>query len=196
MARTESKTFQCHPDDAQEQIDLYQKFHWSLLSSQDVKTVDNSLEQRGDSIYNVRSSEHYVKLTFSRDLDTPNLNEIKKLEAGYHALCEPECCEYPAPEKSQAAGAGCGWAGLGLLIGCIVGYNTTFGFGLTIFIIGIVIGIVLSIILHKTIDAPKNAAYEEAHKEECARISQEHKQNMQKFAEERRRIWSELEKYQ
>jgi hypothetical protein len=84
MARTESKTFQCHPDVAQQEIDIHQKFFWSLLSSQDVKNVDNSLEQSGNTIYNVRRSEHYVKLTFSRELDTPNLAEVKKLEEAYY----------------------------------------------------------------------------------------------------------------
>jgi len=90
MGRTESKSFQCHPSDEQEQIDLMQKFHWSLIGSQDVKTVDNHLETRGGELYQVRSSEHYVKLTFSRDLELPNLNEIKKLEAEYFGLPYPE----------------------------------------------------------------------------------------------------------
>lgn len=79
MARTESVTFQVHPNDEQEMINLMQQFHWSLLSSQEIKTVDNRLESRGDSIYQVTKSEHYIKLTFSRELDLPNLNEIRKL---------------------------------------------------------------------------------------------------------------------
>ena len=90
MARTESKSFQCHPNDEQEQIDLMQKFHWSLLSSQTIDKVDSHLEQRGDDIYSVTTSEKYVKLTFSRDLDLPNLNEIKKLEAEYFGLPYPD----------------------------------------------------------------------------------------------------------
>ncbi|MBI1926102.1 hypothetical protein HYR99_17845 [Candidatus Poribacteria bacterium] len=69
MARTESISFQVHPNDEQEQINLMQKFHWSLLNSQEIKTIDNRLERRGDDIYQVSSSEHYVKLTFSRELD-------------------------------------------------------------------------------------------------------------------------------
>jgi len=44
MARTESITFQVHPNDEQEQINLMQKFHWSLLSTQEIKTIDNHLE--------------------------------------------------------------------------------------------------------------------------------------------------------
>jgi hypothetical protein len=93
MARTESKSFQVHPDDEQEQINLMQKFHWSLLNSQTIDKVDNHLEQRGDSVYSVTNSEKYVKLTFSRDLDLPNLNELKQLEQDYFGLPVPQ---YPS----------------------------------------------------------------------------------------------------
>ena len=92
MARTESKTLTCHPDAEQDVISTHQKFHWSLLSSQDVKTATTGLEKGGwldDNVYSVTRTEHYVKLSFTRDLDTPNLNEIKKLEAAYFGLPSP-----------------------------------------------------------------------------------------------------------
>lgn len=86
MARTESVSFQVHPDDEQSQINAMQRFHWNLLNTQEIKTVDSHLEQRGDSVYSVTKSEHYVKLSFTRDLDTPNLAEIRKLEQQYNTL--------------------------------------------------------------------------------------------------------------
>jgi len=93
MARTESKTLTCHPDAEQEVVNIHQKFHWSLLNSQDVKTVSQGLESGGwldsDTVYSVRRTEHYVKLTFSREIDLPHLNEIKKLEAAYFGLPSP-----------------------------------------------------------------------------------------------------------
>ncbi len=89
MGRAESISFQVHPNDEQEQINLMQKFHWNLLGTQEVKTVDSHLEQRGDSIYSVTKSEHYVKLSFTRDLDLPNLKEIKQLEQQYNSLPHP-----------------------------------------------------------------------------------------------------------
>lgn len=92
MARTESLTFQVHPMDEQSQINIMQKFHWNLLSSQEIKTVDNHMEQRGDSLYSVTKTENYVKLTFSRDLETPHLAEIRELEAQNNAL---EPARYP-----------------------------------------------------------------------------------------------------
>jgi len=90
MARTESISIQVHPKDEQEQINVMQKFHWSLLSSQEVKTVDSHLERRGDTIYSVTNAENYVKLVFSRDLDLPNLGEIKRIEQAYFSLPLPK----------------------------------------------------------------------------------------------------------
>lgn len=90
MARTESYSLQVHPNDEQSQINLMQKFHWSLQNSQEIKTVDSHLERRGDEIYSVTNSEHYTKLTFSRELDLPNLKEVKELEQKYFGLPVPK----------------------------------------------------------------------------------------------------------
>lgn len=89
MARTESLSIQVHPNDEQSQINLMQRFYWELLSSQEIKTVDSSLEKRGDKIYSVTKSENYIKLVFKRDLATPNLDKIKKLENEYFSLNYP-----------------------------------------------------------------------------------------------------------
>jgi len=89
MARTESKTIQVHPNDEQSMIEFMQKFGWSLLSTQEIKVKDSHLEQRGDSIYSVTQSEHYIKLAFSRDLDMPHLKEIKAIEDEYLNLPNP-----------------------------------------------------------------------------------------------------------
>ena len=86
MARSESISFQVHPLNEQSEINFMQAFHWNLLGTQEIKTVDNAQELRGDTVYNVKTTEHYVKLSFSRDLDTPHLPELKKLEVQYKAL--------------------------------------------------------------------------------------------------------------
>ncbi|UNC91117.1 hypothetical protein [Candidatus Contubernalis alkaliaceticus] len=86
MGRTESVSFQVHPKDEQSQIDLMQKFHWNMMSTQEIKTIDNYLEQRGDSIYQIKNSQHYIKLAFCRDLDLPNLDKIRELESEYHSI--------------------------------------------------------------------------------------------------------------
>lgn len=92
MARTESESMQVHPDDEQGMIELMQKFHWSLLSSQEIKTVDSHLEGTwsGDGIQSVTKTEHYVKLAFSREIDLPHLKEIKQIEKEYFSLPQPK----------------------------------------------------------------------------------------------------------
>lgn len=90
MGRTESMSIQVHPKDEQSQINLMQKFYWSLLNSQEINIVDNKLERRGDSLYQTSEKTSYVKLTFSRPLDTPNLDKVKKLENEYFSLKEPK----------------------------------------------------------------------------------------------------------
>lgn len=86
MARTESKSIQVHPKNEQATIDKMQNFGWTLMNAQDVKTVDNHLEKKGDKLYSVTETEHYVKLTFTRDVDLPNLPRIKELETEYDGL--------------------------------------------------------------------------------------------------------------
>jgi len=92
MARTESKSMQVHPDNEQELIELMQKFHWSLLSSQEINVKDSHLKENwsGDKIMSVTETEHYIKLVFSRDLDLPDLKEIKQIENKYFSLPLPD----------------------------------------------------------------------------------------------------------
>ena len=65
------------------------KLFWNLLSTQEIKTSDNYLERKADVIYQKRSTDHYVKLAFSRYLDTPHLDKIRALEKEYFDLPEP-----------------------------------------------------------------------------------------------------------
>lgn len=96
MARTESKSFQVHPDEEQFMIGLMEKFHWSLLSSQEIKikTESSHLEDNfmGDGINSVVTSktEHYVKLVFQRETDKPNIKQLKALEEKYFAFPSPK----------------------------------------------------------------------------------------------------------
>lgn len=90
MMRTESKVRKVHPDNEQSTIEFMQLFHWNLANSQHVKnkTQSSHLERRGDDLYSVTQteSEHFVNLTFSRDLDAPGIGRIKALEAEYHEV--------------------------------------------------------------------------------------------------------------
>jgi len=96
MTRTESKVEQVHPDLENEIIKLREDFGWNLVDSQEInrksglKAEDDPLSF-GKRYY--REVHRYVKLTFSRDLDLDNLNEIKELEN----KMEQEVSNYPKP---------------------------------------------------------------------------------------------------
>lgn len=101
MSRTESKTMQVHPDSERATIQFMQVFHWNLVNSQHVKNKSSHLERRGDDLYQVTETEHYVNLVFTRDLDTPGIQRIRDLEQEYNALTASK----PAiPEKKGFAG--------------------------------------------------------------------------------------------
>jgi hypothetical protein len=90
MTRTESKTMKVHPDNEQSTIDVMQRFHWSLANSQDVKNQTSYLKRDGENLVQVKETEHFVNLMFSRDMDTPNLARLKALEAEYLGAVLPE----------------------------------------------------------------------------------------------------------
>ena len=87
--RTESKVMRAAPGEEQDVIDFMQKLYWNLLTTQEIKTSDNYLQKKNDEIYQMHSTDHYVKLAFSRFLDTPHLDKIRTLEKEYFDLPEP-----------------------------------------------------------------------------------------------------------
>jgi hypothetical protein len=88
-SRTESKVTRVAPGEEQDVIDFMQKLFWNLLSTQEIKTSDNYLQKKDDAIYQVHSTDHYIKMAFSRYLDTPHLDRIRSLEKEYFDLPEP-----------------------------------------------------------------------------------------------------------
>ena len=86
MPRLETKSAQVAPNQEQSTIDLYQKFGWTLLSSQEIYSKNSHIESRGGQNYSVTETTNYVKLTFQRDKDMPNYDKIVPLENEYFAL--------------------------------------------------------------------------------------------------------------
>lgn len=87
--RLETKAMQVAPNEEQGTIDLYQKFGWTLTSSQEIFSKDSHQEVRGGDVYNVTETTNYVKLTFQRDKDMEYYSEIVALENKYFSLNKP-----------------------------------------------------------------------------------------------------------
>ena len=83
MARTESKTLSVAPAREQEAIQKHEMFGWTLLSSQEVLSKESHLKEEGGDLWSVTTTTNYVKLVFQRDLDMPQITEVKKLEEQY-----------------------------------------------------------------------------------------------------------------
>lgn len=96
MERTESKVVQVAPNGENGKIQEQQVFCWNLQGRQEVHEQGDS-EGGPDFIgngYTVKTRVNkYVKLHFVRSLETPHLQEIRKLEAEYDAMERPS---YPA----------------------------------------------------------------------------------------------------
>lgn len=84
MSRFENSSIQVSPSREQEAIEVYQKFGWELVSSQEIFNKDSHNEARGDSLYSVTETTNYVKLLFRRDKDMPYYNEVCDLENQYY----------------------------------------------------------------------------------------------------------------
>jgi len=132
MERTESKSIRIHPAQEESMVALMQRFGWNLLSSQEVKTKDSHLESIDGKLYSVTESEHYVKLTFSRSLSLPGLQQIRALENEYFSLIDP---------TDGSVGGPIFIAIIALVIGFAVGSGTAVLISLGIGGIAIAIGV-------------------------------------------------------
>jgi hypothetical protein len=88
MARKETKSIEVAPGEVDKTTELWESFGWELKNKQTIKTKDSHQERRGDTIYNVTESEHYVELMFQRDTGMNNYEELVALEEKYN-LPEP-----------------------------------------------------------------------------------------------------------
>lgn len=84
------KSFSVQPGEEEDTIKLWQSFGWELKDApQEIYNKDSKLERQGDDIYSVTTTTHYIKLTFERDPDRKNYDELKSLEAQYYELKNP-----------------------------------------------------------------------------------------------------------
>ena len=86
----ETKAFTVSPENEQSTIDLAANFGWKLKSSQEINNTDSHLENRNGNIYNVTTSEHYIKLVMERDTNMNNYARITKLENQFFTIMNAE----------------------------------------------------------------------------------------------------------
>jgi len=119
MGRTESTTYTVPPNDEHDAIRTMECFGWKVLGVQEIRLENTRLESRAASMFSsanelwsVTTTTHYMRLTFSRDLDEPNLAKLRELERRYLALGYP-----PKPFSFVSAH----WVGGVALSFCLVG---------------------------------------------------------------------------
>ena len=100
----ETKTLTVKPEYEESIIETYASFAWELKSSQEIKNTDSHLERRGDEIYNVTETEHYVKLVFNRDTKMEHYDRIKELENTYFSIMNQEPDYFPVKINFAIAG--------------------------------------------------------------------------------------------
>ena len=86
MGKMESKSVTAAPSEEQTIIEKHELFGWELKSSQEVLSRDSHLENRGDDLYNVTTTQNYVKLVFQRDADSPLAAKARTVEDEYWRL--------------------------------------------------------------------------------------------------------------
>lgn len=99
MAMKEIESFNVDPCDEASTRKLWQSFGWELKSTQEVRTNDSQVftgqDSDGNEYYRTTAGVHYIKLTFERDPERKNYNELKSLEEQYKAIKNPPCPEAP-----------------------------------------------------------------------------------------------------
>lgn len=85
----ETRSIRCRVSEEDNEVRLWQCFGWTLLSSQEVNIVDNSLESDyAGNVYQVKHKEQYIKLVFARETNMKNYSELVSLERQYDSIKE------------------------------------------------------------------------------------------------------------
>lgn len=86
----ESKSVKALPNEENKIIGEYEQFGWILKSNQEINTSNSRLESRGNDLYSVTESKHYINLMFQRDTSLPNYSRLVELENEYWDIIQSE----------------------------------------------------------------------------------------------------------
>ena len=115
----EIKSISVAPSAEEETVNVWQSFGWEFKSTQEIKTQDvqqfTGQDDDGTEHYTTTRGEHYVKLTFERDPNRQNYNELVALEKQYNAVPGPG---YPPVRFGKVWGV---IAGIGILLYVVPG---------------------------------------------------------------------------
>lgn len=100
MGRMESKSMTVAPSEEQTVIKKHEIFGWELKSSQEVLSKDSHLEERGEDLYSVTTTQNYVKLVFQRDAESDIAVKAHTVEDEYWSLYSLTKAKY-FPTKSK-----------------------------------------------------------------------------------------------
>ena len=100
MGKMESKSITVVPNEEQTIIEKHEIFGWELKSSQEILNKESHLEERGDDLYSVVTTENYVKLVFQRDAESAIAAKARSVEDEYWRLYSLTKAKY-FPTKSK-----------------------------------------------------------------------------------------------
>lgn len=88
MAKIETKSVSVLPREEQDVIKFYEKFGWTVQSSQEIFNRDTRDEVRkntmgDDELWNVTTTTNYVKIIFQRDKEIDNYKKLCELQEEY-----------------------------------------------------------------------------------------------------------------
>ena len=135
----ETKKLQVLPSEEDAVTKVWQDFGWKLFSSQEINNTDSHLERRGDTIYNVTTTENYINLLFKRDTNMANYNSIKALEDQYCSIPDNSGSYSSALKKFLIIAAV-----VLVALGALVVGTSSVGFGIFLFVLaaGAIVGAV------------------------------------------------------
>ena len=143
MANMETKNLRIPPSEEDETISLMQRYGWQLFSSNEIHSKDSHEELRGETVYSVTETTHFIKLVFQRDKSDPKYADFVALETLDSKLAE---IKEPFRWQEDKVGGGAKWFFIAAVVSFIISLIASNGYiiiGSILLLIGGIVFIVL-----------------------------------------------------